>query len=117
MGEAVVPISLAGQEYRCWETASQGDYESQAEDPSLVHVAPAMLGSLSQAPGLEFLTAVPTLPQMPAAWGDPMGVSDRYLETTAFDGRVSGSMASVQTGGDERDGAGVWVHRHDRART
>ena len=89
VGGAVVPISLAGQESRCWEMAYQGDYESQAEDPSLVHVAPAMHGSLSQAPELEFLTAAPTLPQMPAAWSDPMGVSDRHLETTAFDGRVS----------------------------
>ena len=31
---AAVPALLAGQGSRCWETASQGDLESQAEDHS-----------------------------------------------------------------------------------
>ena len=94
-GKAVVPVSLAGQESRCWETASQREFESQADDHSLTHVAPAMFGSLAHQPGLEFLAVAPELPQMPTrADADPMGVSDQYTgifgEAVAFDGGCRG---------------------------
>ena len=97
---AVVPVSLAGQQSRCWETASQGDFESQAEDQSIIHVAPVMLGSLSHVLGPGSLARTPALPQMAAAWRDPMGVSDMYTDTLAFDGRVAGSVADLHHGAD-----------------
>ena len=97
---AAVPALLAGQGSRCWETASQGDFESQAEDHSLIHVAPVMLGSLSHVLGPGSLARTPALPQMAAAWRDPMGVSDMYTDTLAFDGRVAGSVADLHHGAD-----------------